>query len=128
MAKKTRGMKQLPLAEAERRAMRDEQEALALNIENKRRVAKGLEPLDSLLEAGDDEEAVAATGDLDADAAADETGVNTAEDGEAVVANEEDEEDADILLVETGRILADALLLEPTQVASTPAKTANSGT
>ncbi|MEE4202592.1 MAG: carboxy terminal-processing peptidase [Halieaceae bacterium] len=135
MAKKTRGMKQLPLSEAERRAMRDEQEALALNIENKRRVAKGLEPLDSLLDNSDDETSMAATDDVDIDAdaavdAADEASLNNAEDGEAVVANDEgqDEEDADILLVETGRILADALLLEPTQVASNPRKTANSGT
>ena len=136
MARKTRNMKQLPLSEAERRAMRDEQEAMALEIENKRRVAKGLEPLDSLLDERDEDDALvqAASEDgtsTDADAAA-ATGADADDDAatDSVAASEpeEDADDEDVLLVETGRIIADALLLERTEVAVSPSSAANSDT
>lgn len=83
--------------------MRDEQEALALAIENKRRLSKGLAPLDSL--DADDDGAEGAT-------------VSSAEEAalphnvpEEVI---DDEEAApDVLLLETGKILVDAISLRP---------------
>lgn len=135
MARKTRGMKQLPLSEAARRAMREEQEALALEIENKRRIAKGLEPLDSLLDESDDGDAVAQIEAPDSAAATDDgTGDEAAADQEvdtdqvaAGDAEEEAEED-DVLLIETGRIIADALVLERTEIAASSATSTNSDT
>ena len=53
MAQETRKITALPLMQSGRLAMRDDQEEKALEIENKRRVAKGLEPLTSLV--GDEE-------------------------------------------------------------------------
>ena len=45
MAQEAREITALPLMQSGRLAMRDGQEEKALEIENKRRVAKGLEPL-----------------------------------------------------------------------------------
>ena len=45
LAEDARAISVLPLQQSGRIAMRDEQEALALAIENKRRLSKGLEPL-----------------------------------------------------------------------------------
>lgn len=102
MAAETRELKQLPLSEQERRALRESQEAQALAIENKRRIAKGLEPFDSLR---DEEDMVA----LEDDSA------------ESEMPEAEEEEDSDVLLMETGRILADAVTLSK----SLPAQTAS---
>jgi carboxyl-terminal processing protease len=80
--------------------MRDEQEQKALEIENKRRVAKGLEPL-ATLDSGDTSDST--TNSQDA----------------AGVANSAAQEDAavepisDVLLMETGRILVDTITLRP---------------
>lgn len=121
MAKQTRDMRQLPLSEVERRVMRDDQEAMALAIENKRRAAKGLEPLASLADpkdvAGEDAVAVEESDATDGDEPTEATAADTAEPAES---SEED----DILLLETGRILADALLLQQSQVAANVAKAA----
>ena len=106
MAQGARAISVLPLQQSGRIAMRDEQEALALAIENKRRLSKGLEPLETL--------------DTDDDVA----------DGDAIASNEEtalphnevegatDDETAtpDVLLLETGKILVDAVSLRPTDI------------
>ena len=108
MASETRGLTELPLNEAERIALRDSQERRALAIENKRRVAQGLEPLESLR---DEEDMVAL------DSASGETGEQPeggdAPAGDAPLAEsaEDDPDEADVLLIEAGRILADALAL-----------------
>lgn len=108
MASETRGLTELPLNEAERIALRDSQERRALAIENKRRVAQGLEPLESLR---DEEDMVAL------DSASGETG-EPPEDGDVPAGDvtlaesaEDDPDEADVLLIEAGRILADALAL-----------------
>ena len=114
MATETRGLKTLPLNEKERVALRDSQEQKALEIENKRREAQGLEPLDSLRE-----ETAEATSDAaeDEDVAVDDNEAlntlgNVAEDAEAVSeADEAEDEAGDVLLIEAGRILADVLAL-----------------
>jgi carboxyl-terminal processing protease len=94
MAREAGDITELPLNEAARIALRESQEQKALLIENKRRKAKGEEPLASL---EDDEE--------EADA----------EDPE-VAAVEEDEDAAedepDVLLSEAGNVLVDILLLK----------------
>ena len=106
LAQGARAISVLPLQQSGRIAMRNEQEALALAIENKRRVSKGLEPLETL--------------DTDDDVA----------DGDAIASNEEtalphnevegatDDETAtpDVLLLETGKILVDAVSLRPTDI------------
>lgn len=108
MASETRGLTELPLNEAERIALRDSQERRALAIENKRRVAQGLEPLESLR---DEEDMVAL------DSASAETGEQPeggdAPAGDVTLAEsaEDDPDEADVLLIEAGRILADALAL-----------------
>lgn len=84
--------------------MRDDQEAKALVIENKRRVAKGLEPLESLSDAEQDEQG----GDTASESAA--TPPETADESNA---GSSDEDAEDVLLMETGRILVDAITLRP---------------
>ncbi len=115
----TRGLTQLPLNESERRQLRESQESRALEIENKRRAAKGEEPLASLR----DEEATVDTEldtaldvDLDNEAIANDTIE------EAALADEDSEEEADVLLLEAGRIVADVLALLPTVQAPQTAK------
>ncbi|MEH6610479.1 MAG: carboxy terminal-processing peptidase [Halioglobus sp.] len=142
LAEQARDIKSLPLKESARIALRDEQKAKALTIENKRREAKGedllasIDELDadeddsSVEEATEDEsadtelEAETATADLDA-AAADAVAA-TAAAADAVAANEDDsvdeaavdsiEEEAedvpDLLLTEAGNVLVDALMIK----------------
>jgi carboxyl-terminal processing protease len=90
LAEKARMIKTLPLNEKARLAMRESQEAKALAIENKRRVARGEDPLAALSEdeAAEDDEAA------DPDTL------------------EEDAEDGDVLLSEASNVLADAVLLK----------------
>ncbi len=95
LAQQTRQIKELPLKESERIALRDSQEAKALSIENKRRKAMGEELLTSL-ESDDDE----ASDDSDEFA-----------DVDAEDAAKAEEEDDDVLLEEAGHVLIDALLL-----------------
>jgi carboxyl-terminal processing protease len=95
LAEQTRDIKQLPLNETARTVLREGQEKKALDIENKRRKAKGEELLTSLED--DDEEA------------ADLEGL-----GDASGHDSEDEEDdaPDVLLLEAGNVLVDMLLLK----------------
>ncbi len=96
LAAKTREITELPLNEQTRKALRESQEAKALSIENKRRKAKGEELLTSLdEEAGETDEETES--DLDADAEAE--------------AEEQDPKD-DVLLMEAGNVLADALIIK----------------
>ena len=116
IAQETRSITALPLQESGRVAMRDDQESKALVIENKRRVAKGLEPLDSL--SGDsEEEVVLAEALTETEEAPSAEAIDTAE-------GSVDEESGDVLLMETGRILVDAITLRPnTSVAGRTPKT-----
>jgi carboxyl-terminal processing protease len=96
LAQQTREIKELPLKETARIALRDSQESKALSIENKRRKARGEEPLTSLERDEDDDEE------------SDDFG-----DSAALDVEEEDGEDADdVLLNEAGHILVDSLLLK----------------
>ena len=120
IAREARSITALPLQESGRVAMRDDQETKALVIENKRRAAKGLEPLDSL--SGDsEEETLLADAPIEAEEASSVDGTDTAE-------SDEDQEPGDVLMVETGRILVDAITLRPdTSVAGhTPPRTGSS--
>ncbi len=114
LAQQTRAIKELPLNEEVRIALRDSQEEKALNIENKLRLATGEELLTSL---DDDEEEVdedAEASDTDSEAEAD---ADTDSDTDAAVASAEEDEDEeeeakDVLLTEAGSVLVDALLLK----------------
>ncbi|MDX1732805.1 MAG: carboxy terminal-processing peptidase [Halioglobus sp.] len=90
LARETRELKELPLNEKARIALRESQEARALGIENKRRKAKGEELL-SDLENDEDEDAV---------------------DEDLLGGAREDTDDDDVLLREAGNILVDVLLLK----------------
>ncbi|WP_240725085.1 carboxy terminal-processing peptidase [Mangrovimicrobium sediminis] len=99
LAAQTRDLKELPLNEAKRIALRDKQKADALAIENKHRVAIGEEPLKELEEEADEE-------DGDSLAAAEEA---AEEDADAEASEEEAD---DVLLSEAGNVLVDALVLK----------------
>jgi carboxyl-terminal processing protease len=100
MAQEARAITALPLQQSGRVAMRDDQESKALAIENKRRAAKGLTPLASLVDGEEEEEAPADS-------------VDTAAEDALTQTDEEDAEPSDVLLMETGRILVDAITLRP---------------
>jgi carboxyl-terminal processing protease len=106
LAEDARAISVLPLQQSGRIAMRDEQEALALAIENKRRLSKGLEPLETL----DTDEDLA---DGAPNASREETALphSQAED-----VGDEEEETPDVLLLETGKILVDAISLRPNDI------------
>ena len=98
LAEEARTITALPLRQAGRLEMRDDQEQKALAIENKRRVAKGLERLAT----------------LDAEEPADDTDQLEAGDPPEGPANGEGEDQLDdVLLMETGRILVDTITLRP---------------
>ena len=99
LAEEVRGMTTLPLNEKSRIALRDTQKEKSLAIENKRRKAKGLEPLEDF-ETDTEEELTTAGVDVSA----------SAEDGE--------EEEADVLLVEAGNVLVDVVKAESEMLAS----------
>lgn len=107
LAEKARAITELSLKESQRIAMRDEQKDKSLAIENKRRKAKGLEPL---ADFEDEEELDEAGATDDADVAE-----NTNDDGGSAEA-----EEPDVLLVETGNILVDAVTAKSELVASSP--------
>ncbi len=94
LADENRKVKELPLNEKARIALRDKQEAEALQIENKHRVALGEEPL-AKLDLNEDE---------------DENGLADAADPNDPNAPEGD--DHDVLLTEAGQVLVDALELK----------------
>ncbi len=100
LAKEARTITALPLWQSGRLEMRDDQEQKALEIENKRRVAKGLEPLATL---NSDDTANDTTNSEDAGGGADSSGQ---EDSDAELIG-------DVLLMETGRILVDTITLRP---------------
>ncbi len=100
LAADTRALKELPLNEEARRALRESREAKALAIENKRRVATGEEPLASL----EEEE------ELDESEAEDE--------GATAELEDEGEDDTDVLLTEAGNVLVDALVLKQQRYAA----------
>lgn len=101
LARGAREIKELPLNEKARIALRDSQEQKALDIENKRRKAQGKELLTAL--EHDNEEA---------DELALQTGDNE-EDADAIDAKDKDKKDADdVLLIEAANVLSDVLLLK----------------
>ena len=113
MAQEARAITALPLQQSGRVAMRDDQESKALAIENKRRAAKGRPPLASLVDGEEEEEAPADS-------------VDTAAEDALTQTDEEDAEASDVLLMETGRILVDAITLRPnTSVATRDADRAS---
>ena len=98
LAEEARTITALPLRQAGRLEMRDDQEQKALAIENKRRVAKGLERLAT----------------LDAEEPADDTDQLEADDPSEGPAHGGDQDQLDdVLLMETGRILVDTITLRP---------------
>jgi carboxyl-terminal processing protease len=103
LAEEARAVEFIPLNEKSRIALRDEQKARSLEIENKRRKAKG-QPL--LEDFEDETESTDEIADADSDADADE--------------EEELEEEPDVLLVEAGNILADVLQAKSEMVAINP--------
>ena len=113
LAQGARGISVLPLQQSGRIAMRDEQEALALAIENKRRLSKGLEPLETLDTDDDVPESTPTVSNEET--ALPHNEVEDAADGEAAT--------PDVLLLETGKILVDSISLRPTDsVASRSAR------
>ena len=104
IAQEARTITALPLQEAGRLALRDDQESRALVIENKRRGAKGLEPLESLAETEQDDQAAGGRG---------ESGTPSSDVTDDTIADGGDTEADDVLLMETGRILVDAITLRP---------------
>lgn len=100
----TREITSLPLAEEKRRAFQAAEKQRALDIENKRRRAKGLELLDSFDE--EDDSTVAATDEADQ---SDESKADAAASAAMGSTEEEDEDAIDPLLTETGYILMDAV-------------------
>ena len=120
MAEETRSIDALPLNEAKRIAMREQQEAKALAIENKRRSAKGEELLTSLDEEETEVADVVASAEADVDATTelpddsseDENGAAMAAIEAEDEANDEEEETPDVLLSEAGNVLVDTLILK----------------
>ena len=113
LAQDARAISVLPLQQSGRIAMRDEQEALALAIENKRRLSKGLEPLETLDTDDDVPESTPTVSNEET--ALPHNEVEDAADDEATT--------PDVLLLETGKILVDSISLRPTDsVASRSAR------
>ena len=106
LAQGARAISVLPLQQSGRIAMRDEQEALALAIENKRRLSKGLEPLETLDTDDDVPESTPTVSNEET--ALPHNEVEDAADDEAAT--------PDVLLLETGKILVDSISLRPTGV------------
>jgi len=106
LAQGARAISVLPLQQSGRIAMRDEQEALALAIENKRRLSKGLEPLETLDTDDDVPESTPTVSNEET--ALPHNEVEDAVDDEAAT--------PDVLLLETGKILVDSISLRPTDV------------
>jgi len=111
-AGENRGVVSVSLNEAVRRAEREDREARALAIENKRRLALGQNRLASLdeLDAVDESEG---SDEVDTD------GAETADEAVALATEQDDDHfstdelaSEDVLLAEAGNVLVDALLLE----------------
>ena len=104
MAREARKVSALPLQESGRLAMRDEQEAKALAIENRRRSAKGLATLESLASANEDAENAVPSSEQTA---------TTPEPSSESPGDTPEQATADVLLLETGRILVDSVAMRP---------------
>ena len=115
LAQGARAISVLPLQQSGRIAMRDEQEALALAIENKRRLSKGLEPLETLDTDDDVPESTPTVSNEETALPHNDVEVEDAADDEAAT--------PDVLLLEPGKILVDSISLRPTDsVASRSAR------
>jgi carboxyl-terminal processing protease len=116
LAAETRKLERLPLNEEARVALRETQEDKALAIENKRRVAKGEEPLASL----DEEEVTDDEAEADGETQSDREANTLAEaEGDAEAeAEAEDDDTPDVLLTEAGNVLVDALVLKQQRYAA----------
>ena len=122
LAEQARDIKSLPLQESARIALRDEQKAKVLTIENKRREAKGEELLASIddLDADEDDSPAEETAEgesADTELQAEEGTVAANEDTSADEATadsteEEAEDEPDLLLTEAGNVLVDALMIK----------------
>ena len=136
LAEEARNAVSLPLNEDARKALREERKAKSLAIENKRRKAKGLALLDDFLEDGDQVAAVSLpSGSSDAQSASAQEGVSPlgaasegvdgaaigSEDGTtaAEAGADDEEEEVDVLLLEAGNILVDAVAARSEMLAST---------
>ncbi len=102
LIEEARAINSLPLSEKARADLQKAERDKSLAIENKRRVAKGLEPLSSLKDA-DTEDSVSAH--MDEDSVGSEIEQSTRIEDE----EKEKQEEIDPLLTETGHILLDAL-------------------
>ncbi len=100
LAQEARNLKDLPLNEKARIALRDTQEQKALSIENKRRKAQGKEPLAALEHDKEDGDGLAQQTDGDEESAIETKDAKDAKDAD------------DVLLIEAGNVLADMLLLK----------------
>ncbi|MDG2273664.1 MAG: carboxy terminal-processing peptidase, partial [Halioglobus sp.] len=98
LAQETREITALPLNEDSRVALRDAQKQKALDIENKRRKAKGEELLSSL--------------DSDDDDSGDAAPLAATDDEDDLAQEEAEDFTDDVLLMEAGHVLVDALLLK----------------
>ena len=98
----------MPLNENSRIALRDAQKQKALDIENKRRKAKGEEVLSSLEpdteHSDDDSDPLAAN--------ADGNDIDQKDKAEIEIEIEEEDFTDDVLLMEAGHVLVDALLIK----------------
>lgn len=108
LAQETREITALPLNENSRIALRDAQKQKALDIENKRRKAKGEEVLSSLEpdteHSDDDSDPLAAN--------ADGNDIDQKDKAEIEIEIEEEDFTDDVLLMEAGHVLVDALLIK----------------
>ncbi|MEP5763160.1 MAG: carboxy terminal-processing peptidase [Halieaceae bacterium] len=127
LAEEARDLKALPLNENARIALRDEQKARSLEIENKRRKAKGLPVLDDIEEITEEELAANDVpveepdgGSAAAPGGAAAPGVDGASVEGDAVSEAEVEEEPDVLLLEAGNILVDAVAARNELVASNP--------
>ena len=112
LVEQARGLDRLPLAQSERIAMRDAQEQKTLAIENKRRTAKGLPLLDSLDDDASDDPSDPDHGETNvADTVASEGDSEVVTEQADTAAADDPNTVPDVLLIEAGHILADALSL-----------------
>lgn len=136
LAAESRELTTLPLNEKARLALRDSQKQKSLDIENKRRVAKGEEPLDEFPEvssedelagvdtpadvddsaAGSTEGASEGAADNATEATSDQVGTETG--AETIEVADAEDEETDLLLMQTGSILIDAVTFNNQMVAS----------
>ncbi len=119
LAEQARNVESIPLQEKARLALREDQKAKALDIENKRRKAKGEELLASIDDLYADEDDEAETEDQSAEDAENGSDTLAAADTES----DDAEEEPDLLLTEAGNVLADTLSIKRQAFAvNTPAE------